>query len=79
MTKTDIIVLTIIIIITILFSFVATSADKYMKNGCGIKIPVSERITACEEKGGKYNLYWNKYSNEYYERCEIVEDEIKEF
>lgn len=42
-------------------------------------IPVSERIKSCEEKGGKYNLFWGSLANKYYERCEIIDDQIKDF
>ena len=41
--------------------------------------PISERITACEEKGGKYHYNWNDMSNGYYERCDVIEKEIKDF
>ena len=41
--------------------------------------PISERITACEEKGGKYHYNWNEMSSRYYERCDVIEKEIKDF
>lgn len=42
-------------------------------------IPISERKSACEEKGGKYHYNWNDISNRYYERCDVIEKEIKDF
>ena len=45
-----------------------------------IKIEViSDRITACEENGGKYSYSWSDYSEEYYERCYILSKRIEDF
>jgi hypothetical protein len=41
--------------------------------------PVSERLDACEEKGGRYTLYYSDYSEEYSEHCEIQERYIEDF
>lgn len=40
---------------------------------------LSDRITACEEKGGKYSYTWSSYSEEYYESCYILSTLIEEF
>ena len=40
---------------------------------------LSDRITACEEKGGRYNLVWINIRHEYAELCKIAEIEITNF
>ena len=43
------------------------------------QIIISDRITACEEKGGKYNYFYNEFTNEYQERCQIINNRIEDF
>ena len=41
---------------------------------------ISDRLEACEAKGGKYHLNWSEFDGGYYyEWCEIVDDEIEDF
>jgi hypothetical protein len=40
---------------------------------------LSERLEACEDAGGKYNYLWSNLGGYYYERCEIIDDEIHNF
>ena len=40
------------------------------------EVPISELKDRCEAAGGKYRFYWSDYSNQYSDRCEVVEDEI---
>ena len=44
-----------------------------------VTLYVDDRLEACEAAGGRYNLFWNSYSNSYSERCEVVEDTIESF
>lgn len=37
---------------------------------------VSDRITECENKGGKYRIWWFDYRNIYEEECETVQKNI---
>ena len=46
---------------------------------CSNEVFVGDRLTACEEKGGHYNLYYSSFEKNYVERCDVVEDEIEEF
>lgn len=40
---------------------------------------VSDRLSTCEDLGGKYTLRWSDLKNEYYERCDIPGQEIYNF
>jgi uncharacterized protein YxeA len=40
---------------------------------------VSERIEACEEKGGRYSLRYSDYYKNYDEDCDISSREIENF
>ena len=73
MNKTDIF-LTGAVFGVILLTFVNLFVGVYYK-----PTPISERITACEEKGGRYNYMWNEFTNGYFERCQLRSDEIKDF
>lgn len=67
----------ILIILIIIFTFfLGLSMGKH---NLKTKIVMSERQSACEAKGGKYNYFYNNYSDSYYEKCEIIEKEIKDF
>ncbi len=39
-------------------------------------ILVSDRIKACEDKGGEYMLFWDKYEKEYIDFCETKQTKI---
>ncbi len=43
------------------------------------KVPISDRITACEAKGGKYMYYYSELFGEYRESCEILSQKITDF
>lgn len=40
---------------------------------------VSERLTECESKGGKYSIYYNQFTKEYSEDCNVAKTEIEGF
>ncbi len=41
------------------------------------EITMPERLQECEEMGGKYNFSYNTYSENYYEACRTLVEEIK--
>jgi hypothetical protein len=43
------------------------------------QVPVSDRITACEDKGGKYGLYWSNFTEKYEEMCQRSDLYIRDF
>lgn len=38
---------------------------------------VNDLLKQCEEKGGKFSIYWSEYQNNYYYNCNVPEKEIK--
>lgn len=40
---------------------------------------ISERISACEAKGGKYSYFYNDYSEKYQEGCEVKREDVTNF
>ncbi len=74
MAKAIIFVIFNIFIITVMFGFVS-----WLSGGSDSKTLVSDRITACESKGGKYDLEWSNYSNKYKELCRVEAQYIDNF
>lgn len=40
---------------------------------------ISERISACEAKDGKYSYFYNDYSDKYQEGCEVRREDVTNF
>jgi len=67
-----------LIVITSLF-FIILYVYHVNSHSLSCRVYVSDRMTSCEEKGGKYHLYYSDWDNEYSEKCTISASNIKDF
>jgi hypothetical protein len=64
----------LIILITFFISSLGFLLGRFYPS---VQVYISDKKITCEEKGGKYNYFWASSSQQYLERCDNLEREIK--
>lgn len=59
--------------------FFVTYGVNYILNYSKYDFSSDERIAACEDRGGRYSLDYNSFSDMYYEQCKVASYEINDF
>jgi hypothetical protein len=89
-TEAKVVVLSVITVLLLVAGSIAYGLGRYIQPAeqvvkfreCSARtkyVAISDRLTACEEKGGKYSLYWSELYERHIEVCKRTDLYITDF